>query len=454
MTLDQLPLELIHLIAQDLSEQRDLYSLILACRRFYALFIDKLYSNVTLFKSIDESKWYSFIDSIVRQPALAEAVKSLFIHAWAITRYGVQDFECDSSLISNLVSAIPQSDEEREEWENDANAGIADAWLGLVLPRLSNLERIDIVLPHGSVYFHEVLQKAARGDIQAFSKLEEAYISWHDTKYAVASLYLMPFFHFPNMRKLGGSKISERESPSENEMGGRELPPPLIKSSGITHLDFRHSNSTITGMSSLIESCKALKSFRVGYGGVMVSDDDFYPHALVNCLKRHHKTCLERLWIDVDDCSMVTEVEDDPIGSLGEFQVLKQLHIRLQDLLDFSWHSQQPPRIQLKDTFPSSLKILFLSLCQCDHLQHLPQQLEEMIQSRRDLQLGKLYIEVDNAELEHFGPSIVKLRDICAAVGIMFEVISLQTRWDMSLETQEQRQHYESMWPSAFQFDI
>lgn len=451
MALDKLPLELIHLIAHSLSEQGDRYALILSCRRFYELLIHTLYSNVTLFKSIDKTSWYSFSHTIAHKPALAEAVKNLYIYAWEVSN-GAKDFECDPNLISKLLDEIPQSDDERDEWEEDAKAGIADAWLGLMLPLLPNLQRIDIVLPFGSVYFNSILRKAALGDIQAFSKLEEAYISWHDTKNAVASSFLMPFFHFPSMRKLGGSKIAEYDPITESEFTGELAELPLIESSGITQIDFRGSNNTEAGMFHLIRSCKALKSFRLGYGGVMTSDDDFHPRALVRSLERH-KTSLERLWVEID-CDMVTEMEDEPIPSLTEFSVLKHLHIRLPDLLDFHQHGEALPQNQLKDILPPSLNILYLSWCSRAHLKYLPRQLDEMIQSGRESQLMKLYIEGDG-EIEHTDSLIEQLRDICRAAGIMFEFVSPQMRWeirDVRLRTREE--DYQSMWPSAFEFDI
>lgn len=95
------------------------------------------------------------------------------------------------------------------------------------------------------------------------------------------------------MRKLGESKIAEYDLITESRFTGEIAELPLIDSSGITHIDFRSSNNTEAGMFHLIRSCKALKSFRLGYGGVITSDDDF--GALDECRNPDQKQLIERL---------------------------------------------------------------------------------------------------------------------------------------------------------------
>jgi hypothetical protein len=454
MALDKLPLELIQFIVQHLPEQGDRLALVLSCRRFHELFITTLYSNVTLFKSFDDCTWYSFVQTVARKPHLAEAVRSLYLHPWDVED-GAEDVECDPNLASELVEEIILDDDhndgwekEREEWEENAQSGIPDAWLGLILPRLTNLRRIDIFLPYGATYFHKTLRKAAVGDIPPFPNLEEAYISWYDTHNAVASPYLLPFLRFPSMRKLGGSKIAEFNPATFADDTDELVERPPTESSGITHLDFEDSNSTENGMIDLIGSCKALQSFRLGYGGAMVSGDDFYPRALVESLKKRHTKSLERLWVEVD-CDGPVDGDDMLIGSLAEFTALNRLHIRLPDLLDFHQRGQAP-RNALKDVLPPSLTILYLSWCERAQLQYLPQQLEDLIQSRRESesQLVKLDIQ-DEGDVPPTDPVIEQLRDICSAAGINFKFVCVKdmdwaTRWEYRLST----------WPRDFEFVI
>ncbi|OKL55942.1 hypothetical protein UA08_08624 [Talaromyces atroroseus] len=443
MALDKLPLDLIHIIAQDLSKQSDRHALILSCRRFYELLLPTLYSKVTLFEPIDDTKWFNFMHTIVQRPKLAEAVRDLYVYSWDVSA-ATDNFHCDPNLISQLLDEINQPDDERDEWEEDAQDGVCDAWLGLILPRLTNLRSIVVVLPYGSAYFHQILRKAALGDVRAFSKLEAAYITWYGERGAVASPYLMSFLHFPSMRRLGGSRIAEYDPTSTELFTGEMDELPLIESSGITHIEFQRSNNTEDGMLHLIGSCKALRSFRLGYGGVMTSDDDFHPRALVESLKRH-KTSLERLWVEID-CEDPIDGEDMLIGSLVEFTALKHLHVRLPDLLNFGHFGEGPPRNALKDVLPPSLDTLYLSWCNPVHLQYLPQQLDELIQSRRESQLMKFDIQ-DEGEVELTDPLIEQLRDICSAAGIVFKFVSVQ---DMDWEAREQ--YRQSTWPLARNF--
>lgn len=437
MELSKLPTELIYLIAQELREQSDRYALILSSRYFYERLISTLYSEVVLFKSDYAAKWYQFMHTVARKPALAETVRDLYIEAWEVND-GTKNFQCDPNLLSQLLNEIPLSDEERDKWEEDAKTGMPDAWLGLILPRLPNLQKIGLDLSSPSLYLQDVLRKAAIRDIQAFSKLEEAYITSRDDDEIplVQPSYLIPFFHFPSMRKLRGSNIGEYdpERGLTDDISGL----PLIGTSGITHIVFRYSANNEGGMFRLIRSCKALKSLRIGYAGfLLLSADPFHFQGLVKSLK-HQKTSLERLWMGLD-CDYKAEWNQAPVGSLVEFTLLKDLYIRLPDLLDFPGY--EPPVNHLKDLLPPSLHTLYFSCCKSAYLQYLPQQLDETIRSRQELQLAKLCIE-DTGELECTDPLIVQLRDICSAAGIMFKFVTSQAWSELPVEQEK----YRSMW--------
>lgn len=423
---NDLPTEIIDLIAGYLDHPSDLYHLLSSSRRLYNVLLPALYSDVTLcrWEGI-ESSVSTFLYAITRTPKLASHVRTLEVRAWD-TDFGHDEkarekLGSDKNLIYTLVNeATGYSDKERSNLIKALERDVTDAWLALLLPRLKALRKLRLVWPFGADYVLSMLQKASQEEIPVFPHLEEVYAAWYDTENAAHSNFMHPFFRFPSMRKLGGWKFNELENDDYESDPDEilEYPETLIgvlppRCSSITDIDL-HKTNAAEGMRVWVQACKALKSFRIIHGGAMISYRDIQPREIYESLSLH-KATLESIWIgrDEDDEG---DNDDEWLGSFADFTALKFLYARAANLLGLDMDGSSARK--LKDVLPPSLETLYLRPDEDDFFE----QLIELIGSGNVPKLSALYLEIDRGNDPEQPERLELLKQKCFENGILFDV--------------------------------
>ncbi|KAJ5414398.1 hypothetical protein N7509_001025 [Penicillium cosmopolitanum] len=323
MPIIDLPLELLHLIGRSL-DQNDTRNLISTSHRMHSVFQQKLYTNVTIGRR-NANAAQSFLYTVARNPELAGYVQSLALACWETYDWDThRDWDIprdrqktterpnfDGDLIRKLVDgATEYPKEEKSKWLQDLEGYYDDAWLALLIPRLTGLRKISLEWPYGSYHVDKMLEKAAMNGGTCLPHLEKVNICWWDTENAVRSYQMHPFFKFPSVRKVSGWKVAENAKEEEEEEEELEYfdrdPTEILKGSSllpqcsnVTDIDLSESNAG-EGMQQWIQACKALKSFRIIHGGPVFSYDNAQPRKLYNSLSLH-KSTLEAIWFEHND---------------------------------------------------------------------------------------------------------------------------------------------------------
>ncbi|OJJ84489.1 uncharacterized protein ASPGLDRAFT_73976 [Aspergillus glaucus CBS 516.65] len=382
-----LPDDVLLLIGDFLEDHRDRYNLVFVCRRFHDLFLRLAYRAASL-KSCQHLR--SFLGSILRRPELAWAVRVLHFDHWQDKQSTghVNIANEERPLLTDWTRDISQSDEEHAQWEQDLQYGVSDAWIALLLPLVSNLRQLRLIYPRHNTYLDRTLYRAVNGECPAFRSLQEVSLSHleddaDDTKGNYLPSQILPFFQLPLMHTLSADMVLESDSAQE----ARGSPPsnPLTDSpSSISEITLNASNGS-KGMQSLIASCSSLKSFKYQHSDSHLHAEGYQPSAFYHSLAGKRNT-LETLWLD--NCGQhlpftiagANETHDEWFGSLTEFTALKDMRIRLPNLLDVRY--QLDPSTPLPDILPHSLESLYIEGCKENTLSMLLNQVR-MVLGRR-----------------------------------------------------------------------
>jgi hypothetical protein len=227
--MDQLPSELLLAIGmytqQGIGGQSALLSLSLACRRFHDLFSPLRYSYIS-----SDNFTMAFISLIMRmwrEPELARKVYRLDL-CWS--QCGQHDpMEMNDRVEGFVQHALEEiftaEEHEQKEWWKEHLYGdgelCAEAWLGLLLVRLTNLQILEFQHEHTEL-ISDILLKAAKRQQPfhqevPFPRLQEvrACVAWGASW--IESGFLKPFFYFPGVRKIYGTAIGETKD--EGDLG-------------------------------------------------------------------------------------------------------------------------------------------------------------------------------------------------------------------------------------------
>lgn len=385
-----LPNDVWLVVGDFIDDQKDRLNLIFACRHFHDLFLRSLYRSATL-KGWTETR--SFIGAIIRRPELARAVRELNFHGWkSIAASDSSDpANYDMAPFADLAKAESHSGEEHSQWEEDLKNCAGDAWIALLLPLLDNLQRLHLAYPKRSGYLDRTLRRAVNGEKPfgpAFRHLAEVSLSHMDDdddsgKSNYLPSQILPFFRFPSMRAFSADSVIEHH-PAQDE-DEKKITEPLEGSSSIDEIKLSASNGR-QGMESLITSCSSLRSFKYQHSDSHALAEGYQPSAFYQSLAGS-KNSLETLWLDyygqhhTFTSAGLNESHDEWFGSLVDFTVLKDIRIRMPNLLDIRYQSE--PTSPLTEVLPSSLESLYVEGCRENNLWILLSQLETVLKNRK-----------------------------------------------------------------------
>jgi hypothetical protein len=400
----------------------------------YDTLLPVLYSRVRIYDDPDIRNLVTFVHTILRNPTLAKVVHYLDLDSWDGSWKEDPDihnpFEYDgydANLIENADYIFCLA-EERWYWIQALRGGLADVWLIILIPKLTNLRGIKITWPYGEGRVLTMFSRAAEYGAPLFPHLEEVFAEHCDTKNSVEASWMVPFFKFPAMRKLSGRMITDHD---HDHVPGTRIQP----CSGIEEIDLDMSN-TEYGFCVWIQSCIALKSFRLEIGGPTVSECSIQSHRLRDSLS-YHKTTLEKFWLRTDKESN-RDLDEGWIGSFADFSALKMLHIPFAMLADFD--EESATNRDMVPLLPPFLESLYL--CQCDYglINLAIDQVEALLGSRCLPNLTSLGLECSRApEAARCRLSLISKR--CEEAGITFV--------NLPPEQRETRDYLATVWPRS-----
>lgn len=179
--------------------------------------------------------------------------------------------------------------------------------------------------------------------------------------------------------------------------------------------------------------CKALKSFRMTYGGLIVSYNYFQTHIIYGCLF-HHRKSLERIWLEVDDLETDLD-EDGKVESFAEFSALQHLYINLE-LLTGANHEDGLIR-DLSDMLPlETLETLHLWGCSTQDIDWGFEKMEILVHRTK---FKFLCIHAETQFPLHTPENVCRLEKVLQDVGISFKI--------MILSKGDSWEYIESLWP-------
>ncbi|KAL2868063.1 uncharacterized protein BJX67DRAFT_60160 [Aspergillus lucknowensis] len=449
--MESLPNDVILLIGDHLEDRRDCYNSVLINHRFHTLFSRALFRSAAL---RNDSHLQSFLKAVVRQPSLACVIRSLDLSSWKSEPSRPVLSAEDIAVLSTWAKAFSHSDDEHIQWRHDLLNGAEEAWIALLLSLVNNIRQLKLAYPRDNKYLDRMFRRAVSplGPLHerpAFHRLEEVSLSHmpdDGSKGSLTPTQIMPFFQMPSMRTVSADTLIEpRPTPEDDEDIEQETSQDV--SSLISEISLNSSNGC-QGMAKLLTSCPSLKSFKYQHSDDHALAEGFQPSSFFGSLSGS-KATIETLWLDnlgehfPFTSSGLNQTHDEWFGSLSDFTALKDLRIRLPNLLDVGYTYE--PSAPLTEVLPSSIESLYIEWCKENALSMLIQQLRLVLEVRKNRfrDLRRLDIEgffhdededvedsgTDGSAEQHervIKPRVYEmvepLRDICAEAGVQLFV--------------------------------
>ncbi|KAJ5092661.1 hypothetical protein NUU61_007531 [Penicillium alfredii] len=395
-----LPNDVLLLVGEQIDQQMDRWNLLFVSHHFHDLFLPLLYRTVPL-KNWNDAK--SFLLAVRKRRQLARVVQKLDLIGWRSKRISNDEkveLQCSAAL-HEWLDIVSYSNKEKRDWARDLAKGLGDAWIALLLPLLNQLRQLHLVYGTDTPYLNRIMQQAISGErpfdtYPPFRCLREVTLNRRDDfdlpdhrnptgeePRSSASL-LLPFFQLPSVRTITADSVIDPSLDIGPESQPRTGRSPMGLSS-ITEIDLRASNANY-GMEVLVASCADLKSFKYQHSDSHVCSHGYQPSALYRSLAPS-KASLQTLWLDHHGSHYpftalgLNQTHDEWFGSLVDFTVLREVRIRLPNLLDIRYSNE--PTTPLIDCLPSSLEAIYIEGCEERHVPMLVRQLQAVIKNRR-----------------------------------------------------------------------
>ncbi|EED11523.1 conserved hypothetical protein [Talaromyces stipitatus ATCC 10500] len=388
-----LPAEILVAVAQNLEFHQDAFNLARCCRRIYSVLFPHIFTTIQS-RCPCLGELSQIVHYIIQHPQCA------INQTQFCSRMG--SLKCEPATLLKALQTICHSEEEKLQWLNDLQDGMAyHPWVALLLVLLPRLQSLELKFEYSSTieYTSEILDRAIRRqkpfDVQVpFPSLKEVRISWWDTQGGVDPSNALPFFCLPEMRRFYGHMIVGDISQEDNS---------LDLSSGfsnINEIDLKLSNCD-TGFSYLVRACSRLESFSYLHAdGIVGGPDGFNPQVFYPPLYCHRDS-LRKLKLlfdrDAGHCYCGYPKEDLFFGSLAEFSVLTEIDLRSPNIMSWEDERKEVLKLPLTEILPSSVEILSLEDTSPSQLDSLVPQLEAVIRNKRTFfpSLSNLSIEGD-----------------------------------------------------------
>ncbi|KAJ5339881.1 hypothetical protein N7452_006609 [Penicillium brevicompactum] len=331
----------------------------------------------------------------------------------------------------------PEEDESRTKWREHLLVPCEEAWLGLLLVRLTRLERITFG-QEDSQLMSDIFRKAARHQrpfhqTLPFPHLREVLVDVQWSKAWVGSDFLTPFFYLPAVRRISGGPIGESDPEDLDKM-----------SFGTSNSACPVREFTITeawwcrGMFDWLAACTELEHITIVLShhrdDLELPDSDMFKapdfrNALLpftGTLKTLQIEAHPRQTFHGDWWSNIAD-HTGPFGSFKEFAVLESLRIRHAHLgLQSTSGSICVTGGPLIDILPSSLRSLEILEIDEDEYLNLVEEFSHLIQCRASFpRLAQIILYVEEAAEDVFEP----LKHEYGIAGINFQIDTKLPDW-------------------------
>lgn len=399
-----LPNDVLLLVGEQLDRQADRWRLMLVSRRFHGLFLPLVYRSATL------ENWHntqSFVRAILTRPALARAVRQLNMSGWRSREGPYRERTEICPAVHHWPKVVSHSNEERVEWAEGLERGLGDAWIAFLLPLLNQLRELHLAYATRMPFLGRIMHRAVHAEppfsaLPAFPYLSDVSLNRRGEtdnphlsgeELQPPTMLLLLFFQLQSVRSITADSVWETNSIPE------EAKKPLAGFSSITSIDLRASNGNY-GMETLVASCAHLRSFKYQHSDSHLVSDGYQPSKFYRSLTESKRT-LQTLWLDYYGdhypftAAGLNQTHDEWFGSLANFHALRELRVRLPNLLDIRYHSE--PTTPLINCLPPSLETLYIESCEKRHLGMLVSQLQTLIKHRRARVPRLLLVDVEGA---------------------------------------------------------
>lgn len=441
--MDQLSTELLLCIGEHTQQsqcpQATLHSLSLCCRRFHDVFSPLMYSSIS--SDTFSKNFIRFIMRMWRQPDLASQVRQLKL-CWSQCDQH-EPLEVDNEFVDFIETALenvftPEEHEERELWKEHlyGKEGLCEeAWLGLLLVRLTRLRTIEFQHEQSHL-ISDILLKAAKRQQPfhqgcPFPHLEEvrACVAWGASW--IDSDFFKPFFYFPAVQHIYGTAIGEKRCDYDDDY--------------YDSLDLAHHQSpcpvrdiTITegywcrGMLDLLALSTNLERISLGIyiqaDEYEIEDDWAFNAADFHAAILPFATTLKTLRIsygeNYNDQLETMGTDETQFGSFKDFSVLEHLTVRHEHLVELASDEEvHSDLVSIYEILPYSLVSLEITDVMTDYHLELQSELSKLVHQRQnftDLQKIALCVRSDDGEALNNMFDSLKLE--CQAAGIILEI--------------------------------
>ncbi|KAL3467279.1 hypothetical protein BJX64DRAFT_166550 [Aspergillus heterothallicus] len=420
--METLPNDVILLVGDYLEDRGDCYKAVLVNRRFHTLFSRALFRSAVL-RNLEQVQ--CFLKAIVRQPSLAFVIQYLDLSQWESAPAQPSFSSNELAQLSIWAKSFGHSDEERVQWERDLLDNDEEAWIALLVSLASNVRSLKLAYPRENKYVDRMFERAVNTesvhDRPTFSRLEEVSLSHMkdvECKGSLSPAQIKPFFQLPFMRTISADNViepqttsteeNEAETESQDDHSSAQEP---LSTSSISEITFNSSNAP-QGLQTLINLCPSLNILKYQHSDDHALASGFNPTSFFTSLSTIKPT-LQTLWLDnlgthhAFTASGLNETYDGYFGSLAEFTSLKDLRIRLPNLLDMGYTFE--PSLPLTEVLPPSIERLYVESCKENSLPMLADQLGSLLEARKERfkALKRVDIEgffhVDDEDLDDSG---------------------------------------------------
>ncbi|KAI9926557.1 hypothetical protein MW887_004325 [Aspergillus wentii] len=355
-----------------------------------------------------------------------------------------------SPLVEQMLEELFETKNEQCQWRMHLRNLCEEAWLAVLLTRLSRLESIAFDHDGPADLMSTILDKAGlrqRPFHQAvpFPRLQTVALDCNHTctsgDAGTYSDFSPGLFHLPSVRRIQGERLIEctenMEDARQSDLDGVKNPDCPVREIVLSQAP------NCYGMRDWIAACSKLERFEVGIGAMRYGSNDYTFNAsrFRECLLPSKET-LKTLCIGFDldyhnhryhrDDSpdvYISEITDDlPFGSFKAFHVLEHLSMRHPNLVKLpessshfqeNAHNQEPPSII--DQLPQSLKSLEITEIGWEFVPVLISGLGELIKFRGELmprleRIGLFFL--DEQALKLAKSSIDRLRLVAGRIGV------------------------------------
>ncbi|KAL4932927.1 uncharacterized protein BDV17DRAFT_287295 [Aspergillus undulatus] len=405
--------DILLLIGDFLARHEDRHSAIFINRRFNKLFSRSLYRSATL---KNRSQVQSFLKALLLRPSLSGVVRSLDFSGWKLEHNDRVLTQDDIALVSLSAKTHSHSADEHSQWEKDLAEGLDEAWIALLLSTVQNISQLNLVYPSQAPesrgYLDRLFERATTQlpstRHPAFHRLREVSLRQANGLDGVTGTFstsqAMPFLQMPALKSLCVDSLIEyrgpvdeqtdeqadvdEQTPVEAAPSLQSLPPPKpeVQAQSLTEITLSMSNG-FNGMSELLSSCPSLKSLKYQHSDAHLLSEGFQPSAFFNSLSAN-KSTLRTIHLDnlgehlPFTISGLNETHEQPFGSFADFTALKDLRIRLPNLLDMQWQLNFEPSVPLTEVLPTSIEELYIESCKENTLPVLLRQVNGLLEAK------------------------------------------------------------------------